>query len=68
MDQSDVENNSGSETDEAAEISRSAKKAKERIKCLQPLVDFTLDLQKESANAETAVNVIRYIKILFPNN
>ena len=35
---------------------------------LQPLVDLTLDLQKESANAETAVNVIRYLKSLSSNN
>ena len=38
------------------------------VECLQPLEDLTLDLQKESANAETAVNVIRYLKLLSSNN
>ena len=32
---------------------------KQIVECLRPLVAMTLDLQKESANAETAVNVIR---------
>ena len=41
---------------------------KQIVECLQPLVDLTLDLQKESANAETAVNVIRYLTLLSSNN